>query len=88
MKRIKIVSIKDIKAKLTPKSYGIIGVVLLVVLAGSAGFWKWHETPQFCGTCHKVMAKYVESYYTPGILANLHREKGKTCLDCHPFMWM
>jgi len=34
------------------------GVVLGGV--GAAGFWQYHEQPQFCATCH-IMEPYLES---------------------------
>ncbi len=45
------------------------GVVIVVVLAvAGVGFWKWHETPSFCGAiCHSPMDPYLPTYYSePG----------------------
>ena len=45
------------------------GVVIVVVfVAAGVGFWKWHETPSFCGAiCHSPMDPYLPTYYSePG----------------------
>jgi len=66
------------------KTFGLVGVILVLVAASGGAFWKWHETPAFCGVCH-VMDKYVASYDASEYLANFHASKGEICLDCHPF---
>jgi cytochrome c nitrite reductase small subunit len=63
----------------------VIAVLLGVVLVGgvgAAGFWQYHEEPQFCATCH-IMDPYLESWQTPGLGAQVHAEEGLACLDCH-----
>lgn len=45
------------------------GVVIVVVfLVAGVSFWKWHETPSFCGAiCHSPMDPYLPTYYSePG----------------------
>ncbi len=56
----------------------------MVVLgaAGGAGFWWYHEQPQFCGICH-LMDAYVESWQGSDLLAQEHGEEAVACLDCH-----
>ena len=63
----------------------VIAVLLGVVLVGgvgAAGFWQYHEEPQFCATCH-IMDPYLDSLQTPGFGAQVHAEEGLACLDCH-----
>lgn len=44
------------------KKLTIWGIVLVVIIAGGAGFWVWHETPGFCAAfCHN-MDQYLDGY--------------------------
>jgi len=63
----------------------VIAVLLGVVViggVGAAGFWQYHEQPQFCATCH-VMDPYLESWQASEYGAAAHAEKDVACLDCH-----
>jgi cytochrome c nitrite reductase small subunit len=68
------------------RKWSVLIVVLLAVVVlggvGAVGFWRYHETPQFCGTCH-VMDPYLESWQSSDLGANGHAEYDVTCLDCH-----
>lgn len=50
--------------KKSKKKLGIVlGVIVLVLVVAFAGFWKWHETPSFCGAiCHTPMDQYLVTY--------------------------
>ncbi len=54
---------KRYKKPLDKKKFGVAAVVVVAVIAvAGAGFWKWHETPQFCAAiCHN-MDTYYASY--------------------------
>lgn len=63
----------------------VIGLVAAIVVlggVGAAGFWKYHEQPQFCATCH-VMQPYLESWQGSDLGAYAHAQEGVACLDCH-----
>jgi len=63
----------------------VIAVLLGVVVVGgvgAAGFWQYHEEPQFCATCH-IMDPYLESWQTSDLGAKAHADEGVACLDCH-----
>lgn len=66
------------------KSLLIMGVVATIVIVAGSVLWSYHDDPQFCATCH-LMDPYLESWNSPPSLANVHREAGQECLDCHPF---
>jgi hypothetical protein len=67
----------------------VTGIIILIVLVGYSGY-KWHEKPQFCGTCH-IMDTYVDSLIgvkniqtdESALLATAHGTAGIVCLDCH-----
>lgn len=64
----------------------VVGVIVVVLVCAGIGMWTWHNQPSFCNSvCHSPMDNYVNSYYdnSSNTLANLHKQKGKTCLDCH-----
>jgi hypothetical protein len=70
---------------MSKKRIVVIGVLLGVVIIGGVGAvaaWKYHELPQFCGTCH-IMDPYVESWQSSDLGANTHAEQDITCLGCH-----
>ena len=39
----------------------IWGVVIVVVVAGGFGMWKWHEQPSFCSTLCHIEQPYVDN---------------------------
>ena len=47
------------------KKLAIVGVVIAAIVAIGAGFWAWHETPEFCvSICHTPMdGKYLDTLY-------------------------
>jgi cytochrome c nitrite reductase small subunit len=70
----------------------LVGIAVVVAGGGYAGY-KWHETPQFCSTCH-LMDPYVKSLTGAGtvdsadttdasLLASVHGKAGLVCLNCH-----
>lgn len=67
----------------------ILGVIVAVVVVLGAGFWFWHNTPNFCGTaCHDTMGEHLANFEgtdaTKGAgLASLHGKEKLGCLDCH-----
>lgn len=74
------------------KIFWIAGAAALVIVLAAAGTmgWQYHETPQFCATCH-VMQPYLDSWTGTKttdagqpMLANLHSVQGIRCLNCHP----
>jgi len=63
----------------------VFGVLLGVVVIGgvaAVAAWKYHEQPQFCGTCH-IMDPYLESWQASDLGAHAHAVEDVTCLDCH-----
>lgn len=64
----------------------VVGIIVVVLACAGAGLWTWHAQPSFCNAiCHSPMDNYVNSYNdnSSNTLANLHKQKGKVCLDCH-----
>ncbi|NPD31517.1 cytochrome c3 family protein [Eggerthellaceae bacterium zg-1084] len=64
----------------------ILGAVAAAMVVLGVAFFVWHEQPSFCNAiCHTPMDPYVESYYSTDdtMLASMHMQAGKTCLDCH-----
>ena len=45
------------------KKIGVVAVVIVAIIAvAGVGFWKWHETPEFCAAfCHN-MDEYLDGY--------------------------
>jgi cytochrome c nitrite reductase small subunit len=68
------------------RKWSVLIVVLLAVVVlggvGAAGLWRYHQTPQFCGTCH-IMDPYLESWQSSTYGANTHAQYDVACLDCH-----
>jgi cytochrome c nitrite reductase small subunit len=64
----------------------IVIIVLLAVVVvggvGAMGFWRYHEQPEFCATCH-IMEPYLESWQESDYGAHAHATQDVTCLDCH-----
>jgi len=64
----------------------VLIVVLLAVVVlggvGAVGFWKYHEQPQSCATCH-IMDPYLGSWQESDFSAHSHAEYDVACLDCH-----
>lgn len=51
------------KKKNHKKLFIVLGVFVAVGIVAFAGFWKWHETPSFCGAiCHQPMDEYLATY--------------------------
>jgi len=70
---------------MSKKRIVVIGVLLGVVVIGGVGAvaaWKYHEQPQFCGTCH-IMDPYVASWQASDLGAHAHAVEDVACLDCH-----
>jgi len=70
---------------MSKKRIVVIGVLLGVVVIGGVGAvaaWKYHELPQFCGTCH-IMDPYVASWQASDLGAHAHAVEDVACLDCH-----
>jgi cytochrome c nitrite reductase small subunit len=64
----------------------IVTIIVLAVVVlggvGAVGLWQYHETPQFCGTCH-IMDPYVTSWLESDYGAYAHAIEDVTCLECH-----
>ncbi|MDO4182999.1 MAG: cytochrome c3 family protein [Coriobacteriia bacterium] len=54
---------KSTKKPKTKKKLGIVVAVIVVVVAvAGVGFWKWHETPEFCAAICHFQDPYLEGY--------------------------
>lgn len=62
----------------------VVVVLLLAVGATGVAAYNYHDSPEFCGTCH-IMQSYVDTYVDDEMhyLANKHAAAGVTCMDCH-----
>jgi cytochrome c nitrite reductase small subunit len=63
----------------------VVAVLAAAVVVGGTGgvaFWRYHEEPRFCATCH-IMQPYLDSWQASDLGANYHRLYEVECLDCH-----
>ena len=76
---------KKRKTKNPRKRAVILVTILVVVAAGGFGFWKWHETPQFCAAiCHN-MDQYLTGYEQDQGVAGVDKY-GNTVSDTNAMM--
>ncbi len=60
----------------------VLAAAFVVGGAGGVAFWRYHEEPQFCATCH-IMQPYLDSWQASDLGADYHRLFDLECLDCH-----
>ena len=63
---------------------GVLVTAAVMVIAGTVVIHESDTNPQFCATCHVMLAK-VTSYMTSNNLDHLHEIAGVECKDCHNY---